>query len=71
LSLPKAGAAAGWMMNVIFAWPVPLALEALTSQTNVPAVVGIPEMRFISPAAPRITPGGKLEAVKLVGEFVP
>ena len=55
-------------VKVKFAVPVPVLLVALMLTAEVPAVVGVPEIRPV--VVLTVRPAGKSVALKLVGEFV-
>ena len=56
------------MVKVRLAVPVPLLLLALNPTVDVPAAVGVPEIRPVAELTER--PLGRLVAPKLVGELV-
>jgi hypothetical protein len=61
-------AVAGLIVSVNAAVPVPLALVALRLTSDVPAVVGVPEIK--PELVLTLRPAGKPVALKLVGLFV-
>ena len=59
---------AGLMVRVRVAWPVPVALVALSVTGEVPAAVGVPEIKPETVLTD--SPAGKLVAPKLLGLLV-
>jgi hypothetical protein len=59
---------AGLTVRVRVAWPVPVALVALNVTGEVPAVVGVPEIKPV--AVLTDNPAGRPVAPKLVGLLV-
>lgn len=61
--LDKLGAVCGVMVNVILAVVLPVELVAVIGTMYVPAKVGVPWMAALD----RVSPGGKVPAVKEAG----
>ena len=58
----------GWIVSARVAFPVPPELVALSVTVEVPAVVGVPEIRPLAVLTAR--PAGSPVAAKLVGELL-